>query len=128
MIGKLLYCSNCTRPNIIVAVNHIARYMSTPTTSHWEQAKRILRYLKGTPRFCITYNGKISTDMIMWQDASFADEDDRRSRSGFVAMMCGSNVAWGSKLHTTVALSTVEAEHIAICAARPRKFSFSASY
>jgi hypothetical protein len=89
LIGKLLYCSKGTRPNITLAVNSLARYMSTPTVSHREQAKRILRYLKGTPNFCITYNGKIPTDMIMWQDASFADGDDMRSRTGFVAMMCG---------------------------------------
>jgi hypothetical protein len=55
--------------------------------------------------------------MIMWQVASFADGDDRRSRTGFVAMICGSVVAWGSKPQSTVALSTVEAEYMAICAA-----------
>ena len=63
LIAKLLYCSNCTRPDITVAVNHLARYMSTPTVGHWEQAKKILRYLKGTPNFCITYNGKICRDI-----------------------------------------------------------------
>jgi hypothetical protein len=117
LIGELLFCSNCTRPDITVAVSHMAKYMLTPTVGHWKQAKRILRYLKGTTNFCITCNGKISTDMIMWQDASFADGDDRRSRTGFVVMMCGSVVAWGSKLQSTVALSTVEAEYMAICAA-----------
>jgi hypothetical protein len=54
--------------------------------------------------------------MIMWQDSSFADGDNMSSRAGCVAMMCGGIVAWGSKLHPTVALSTVEAEYMALCA------------
>jgi hypothetical protein len=33
MIGNLLYCSNCTRPDITVAVNHLSRPMSHPTGS-----------------------------------------------------------------------------------------------
>jgi hypothetical protein len=54
--------------------------------------------------------------MIMWQDSSFADGDNMRSRTGFVAMMCGGTVAWGSRLQSTVALSTVEAEYMALYA------------
>jgi hypothetical protein len=34
LIGKLLYCSNCTRPDITVDVNHLSRYMSKPTVMH----------------------------------------------------------------------------------------------
>ena len=117
LIGKLLYCSNCTRPDITTAVNHLSRYMGTPTVHHWAQAKRVLRYLNGTRSFCLTFNGNISLDPIMWQDSSFGDGDNRRSRTGFIAMMCGAPVTWGSKLQSTVALSTVEAEYMAISAA-----------
>ena len=117
LVGKLLYVSNCTRPDITVSVNHLSRYMSAPTARHWEQAKRILRYLKGTAEFCITFSGDISSDLLMWQDSSYGDGDNRRSRTGFVAMVCGGTVAWGSKLQSTVALSTTEAEYMALAAA-----------
>jgi hypothetical protein len=90
--------------------------MSKPTVMHWEQAKRNLRYLKGTTELRITFSGDISTEMAMWQDSSFADGDNMRSRTGIVAMMCGGTVAWGSRLQSTVALSTVEAEYMARCA------------
>ena len=97
LIGKLLYLSNCTRPDITVSVNHLSKYMSSPTKRHWEQAKRILRYLTGTTEFCLTFNGNISPTLIMWQDSSFADGENRRSRTGFAGMICGGTVIWGSK-------------------------------
>ena len=52
----------------------------------------------------------------MCQDSSFGDGDARRSKTGYVAMMCGSLVAWASKLHSSVALSTTEAEYMALSA------------
>ena len=74
LIGKLLYCSNCTRPNITMPVNHLSRDMTSTTMRHWEQAKRVLRYLSGTPNLgIITYNGKLPSNILMWQAASFAD-------------------------------------------------------
>jgi hypothetical protein len=90
--------------------------MTSATLRHWEQAKRVLRYLSGTLNLGITYNGQLSPEILMWQDSSFDDGDARRSRTGFVAMMCGSVITWGSKLQPTVALSTVEAEYMALSA------------
>jgi len=66
LIGKLLYCSKCTRPDITTVVNHLSKYMGTPTLNHWAQAKRVLRYLNSTGPFCLTSNGNISLDPIMW--------------------------------------------------------------
>ncbi len=68
---------------------------------------------QGTLNLGITYNGHLPSKILMWQDASFADGDDRRSRTGFVAMMSGSMIRRGSKLQPTVALSIVEAEYMA---------------
>ena len=109
LIGELLYCSNCTRPDITMDVNHLSRHMTSATVRHWEQGKRVLRYLSGTLNLGITHNGELPYKILMWQDAPFADGDDRRSRTGFVAMMCGSVITRGSKLQPTIALSTVEA-------------------
>ena len=72
LIGKLLYCSNCTCPDIITIVNHLSIYMATPTISHWAQAKRILRYLNGTKSLCLAFNGSISLYPIMWQTPHLA--------------------------------------------------------
>ena len=53
LVGKLLYLSNCTRPDITAAVNYLSRFMSSPTDVHWEQAKRVLRYVKGTMHYTL---------------------------------------------------------------------------
>ena len=113
-IGKLMYCSNCTRPDITMAVNHLSRYMTSATVRHWEQAKRVLRYLSGTKQLSLTFNGSLPLQLLMWQDYSFGDSDARRSRTGYVAMMRGSAVAWASKLQASVALSITEAEYMAL--------------
>ena len=100
-----------------MAVNHLSRYMTIATVRHWEQAKRVLRYLKGTSQLSITFNGRLPLKLLMWQDSSFGDGDARKSRTGYVAMICGSAIAWGSKLQPSVALSTTEAEYMALSAA-----------
>ena len=117
LVGKLNYLANCTRPDIAAAVSHLSRYMSHPTKRHWEQGKRVLRYLKGTVDYAITYSGDYTPLPTTWQDASYGDGPDRRSRTGFVTNMCGAAVLWGSKLQHSVALSTVEAEYMALAAA-----------
>lgn len=117
LVGKLLYLSNCTRPDITAAVNYLSRFMSNATEYHFQLAKRVLRYIKGTIKFGIVYSGTISPEPLCWQDASFADGPNRRSRTGFVVLMCGGAIIWGSRLQMTVALSTVEAEYMALAAA-----------
>ena len=118
LVGKLLYLSNCTRPDITAAVNYLRRFMSCPTELHWEHAKRVLRYIKGTMDYSLTYIGNCPPSPLCFQDASFGDGPDRRSRNAYVIIMCGAAIAWCSRLQSTVALSTaVEAEYMSLAAA-----------
>ena len=117
LVGKLAYASNCTRPDISAAVNFLTRFMSKPTEYTWSLAKRVLRYVRGTIDYSLVYHGSGDPIPACWQDASFADGPGRRSRTGFVILMCDAAVAWGSRLQVTVCLSTVEAEYVALCAA-----------
>ena len=52
---------------------------------------------------------------IAYSDADWAsDVNDRKSTSGYIFMISGAAVSWKSKKQTCVALSTAEAEYIAL--------------
>ena len=118
-IGSLLYLSTRSRPDIAFAVGKAARYCSQPSNSHWSAVKRVLRYLKGTTCLGLLYRPD-ELNLTGYSDADWAgDTEDRKSTSGYVFMMSGSAVSWRSKKQSSVALSTAEAEYVALsCAAQ----------
>ena len=56
LIGSLLYLSGWTRPDIAFSVNYLSRFLSCHDASHHQAALQVLRYLKGSPDFGITYS------------------------------------------------------------------------
>ena len=116
-VGSLLYLSTRSRPDIAFAVGNAARYCSQPSQLHWSAVKRIFRYLKGTSNLGLCYQPS-KTDLVGYSDADWAgDVNDRKSTSGYVFMMSGSPISWRSKKQSSVALSTAEAEYIALSSA-----------
>lgn len=111
-----MYISICTRPDISNTVMQLSRYMSSADKSHLEAAKRVVRYLKGHKRGLV-YRASSAAEYKLtgWADADFAgDLATRRSTSGYVFKMGDCTVDWRSKLQTTVAMSTTEAEYVAL--------------
>lgn len=47
-VGGLMYLAVCTRPDIAQVVYRLTWYMSKPIQVHWEAAKAVLQYVKGT--------------------------------------------------------------------------------
>ena len=114
LIGSLMYAAVGTRPDIAYAVNRLASFTANPTMCHWTAAKRILRYLKGTKTLGITYTNSQNTNFIGYSDASFANNYDRTSVSGYVFLLAEGAITWGSKKQNTISLSTAEAEYISL--------------
>ena len=118
MVGSLIYASISTRPDITHAVNQVARHMSAPTDVHMKMVKRIFRYLNGTRTHGLEYsNSKQSSKIVLsgYCDADWGgDLTDRKSTTGYCTFMNGNLISWQTKKQTTVALSTAEAEYMAI--------------
>ena len=118
LVGALLYVTVCTRPDIAFAVGQLARHMAAPTTDHWDSATRVARYLMTTAAEGITYQVGSLMPLMGYADASYAaDEDDRRSVGAAVFFVAGGPVSWRSRTQSIVALSSTEAEYIALCEA-----------
>uniref|UniRef100_A0AAV1UHT0 Reverse transcriptase Ty1/copia-type domain-containing protein n=1 Tax=Peronospora matthiolae TaxID=2874970 RepID=A0AAV1UHT0_9STRA len=114
-VGALMHLTTATRPDIAYAVSFVSRFMEKPQEEHWVAVKRIFRYLQGTKMHGICYKPSAKIDFRGYSDADWAgDLADRKSTSGYVFMLLGAPVSWGSKKQPSVSLSTSEAEYIAL--------------
>lgn len=114
LVGGLIYLANATRPDISFAVSTLSRFCSNPTMIHWKCAKRVLRYLKGTMDYSLQYK-TTREELKAYVDSDWAgDINDRKSCSGNVVILAGSPISWKAKKQQTVALSTMEAEYMAL--------------
>lgn len=112
LIGSLIYLTN-TRPDLSYAVSILSRFMQEPRDSHWNAAKRVLRYIQGTKDFGLLYTKTKNFVLGGYSDADFAGSiDDRASTSGYLMNMGSAAVSWSCKKQATVATSSAEAEYI----------------
>ena len=123
VVGMLMYICSNSRPDIQYAVHQCARFTHSPRASHEQAVMRILRYLQGTKTKGLVFRSSSTTSLDCYVDADFAglwnveNHDDSvcvKSRTGFVITLGGCPVIWCSKLQTEIALSTTEAEYIAL--------------
>ncbi len=121
LVGSLLYAAVATRPDVAYAVSTCCRFTSDPTVAHLTAAKRVLRYLRGTADYGLLYvwpetPGK--NDLIGYSDADWAgDRDSRRSTTGHLFLFSGAAISWLSQRQPVVALSSTEAEYVALSSA-----------
>jgi Reverse transcriptase (RNA-dependent DNA polymerase) len=118
VVGSLLYVAVMTRPDISNSVREVSRYMSAPGRAHWQACLRILRYLKGTADYKLTFDFSSTTtnmELAGYCDADHAsDIDTRRSVTGYIFFFGSAAVSWASRMQPTVAQSSTEAEYMAL--------------
>jgi hypothetical protein len=125
-VGMLLYLSGHLCPDIAFAVHQCARYTFNPTRRHELALIRIGRYLKGTINKGLIMPPSSNPHVDCYPDADFAglyghesslDPHCARSRTGYVILAFSCPVLWHSHLQTEIALSTMEAEYVALSTA-----------
>ncbi|KAL4182876.1 hypothetical protein AMTRI_Chr11g152410 [Amborella trichopoda] len=111
-VGSLMYAMSGTRPDVSFVMSLVSCFQSNLGEEHWKAVKRILRYLKGTMSYTLTYKGGTEIAIEGYLDASYlADPDDAKSISGYVFMHGGGAVSWKSKKQDILAMSTMESEY-----------------
>lgn len=114
LVGSLTYLALATRPDISFAASCLGQFNNSYGKAHWIAAKRVLRYLKGTLDLGLVYSAD-DKPLKGFVDSDWGNcLDDRRSYSGYVFALSGSPVSWDARKQRTVALSSTEAEYMAL--------------
>lgn len=97
-IGKFLYVSTGTRPDIAFGINFLSRFQGCYSQTHYKYAMRILKYSVKTKNLKLTYNNELSNvNLDCMVDSDFAgDVVNRKSTTGFVVRAFGNVVFWKS--------------------------------
>ncbi|XP_022004529.1 uncharacterized mitochondrial protein AtMg00810-like [Helianthus annuus] len=114
LVGALQYLT-ITRPDISYAVNQASQHLQAPTISHFQLVKRILRYVKGTITFGLSFSKPATTQLVGYLDADWARcVETRRSTYGYSIYLGGNLVSWSAKKQPTVSRSSCESEYRAM--------------
>lgn len=119
LTGKLNYLASTTRPDLIHSMSYLSQFNQCPHPEHLSAVRRVIRYLAGTTDRGIRYEKSTKDAMIVtYVDADWAQcPNDRRSYTGYISMLCGGAISWEAKKQPTVALSSTEAEYMALTSA-----------
>ena len=123
-LGVLNYLSTQVCAVVAYGVSKLGAFMQQADEHHMDAVDRILVWLGGHADEGIWYcKSKLGSlvSLLAYSDASYADKGQtgsgrRRSQSGIVILLCGCLIHWKSVGQKTVALSTAEAELIALSA------------
>ena len=113
-IGCMQYLLH-TRPDLSFSVGLLSRYMQEPNESHGAALKQVLRYIRGTVSLCVLFSRSSKLEVVGFSDSSHnVDEDDGKSTTGHVFYLDDSPITWRSQKQEIVALSSCEAEFMAV--------------
>ena len=116
VIRSLLYVMLGTRPDISYAVIKMAQFTSNPSSDHMNKAKQIICYFGSTPDLSLVFDGGSDKGSIAFCDSDWAsDKIKRKPQTGYFFQLAGASISWQSRAQKTIALSSTEAEYMALC-------------
>ncbi|KAI8435453.1 hypothetical protein MSG28_003756 [Choristoneura fumiferana] len=114
-VGALAYLTVGTRPDLAYAISVVSRTLENPSKEDIQKLKRILRYIKGTSDYGITFKKRCNAGILECNSNSDhgGDRSSGRSTSGILCLYSGGAISWASRRQTCVAISSTEAELVA---------------
>lgn len=112
-VGSLLYLAGTTRPDISYTVNVLSRHQVNLTVEEWNMVKRVFQYLSGTKNYGLIFLNT-SENMTIYSDASLSDCSNSITTCGYMIRLFGNAVACRTHKQQSVALSTCQAEYVAM--------------
>ncbi|GKF39599.1 hypothetical protein Tco_0119660 [Tanacetum coccineum] len=114
MVDTLMYLT-ASRPDLTFVVCMCARYQAKPTEKHLYAVKKIFKFLRGTVNRGLWYPKDSSIALTAYAYANHAGcQDTRRSTTGCMQLLGDILVSWSSKRQKSDAISSTEAEYIAL--------------
>ncbi|CAI7903857.1 unnamed protein product [Closterium sp. NIES-54] len=113
LVGCLMYLMTCTRPDLAYPLSLLARYVAPGRHRkvHWDDAKRVLRYLCSTSGMGLVLGGRARVVLTGHADAFWVDGlATQRSSQGYTFSLGSGSVSWRSTHSSSVLSSSCEAE------------------
>nr|GEY05190.1 ribonuclease H-like domain, reverse transcriptase, RNA-dependent DNA polymerase [Tanacetum cinerariifolium] len=117
LIGCLRYPLH-TRPDLSYYVGLLSRFMQEPRDQHMKAIRQVLRYVKGTKDYGITYKHNGGNKIHGYNDSSYGvNTQEGKGTTSIIFYYGESPISWSTQKQATVALSSCESEFIAATAA-----------
>ena len=140
-VGELLFAASRCRTDILFHVIKLSQFSSQPDEIHYKAVKNVFRYLRATldhglhfwrsnphptlpdtplPKVYKSNYESNSPDFSPYKLTTFVDSDwagdtsTRKSTTGYALYMAGAPILYKCQLQTIVALSSTEAEFVAV--------------
>lgn len=100
------------------SASYLSRYLKEPKVKHFKEAKRVLRYIKGTTDVGMRFTETLEPKLKGYSDSDWGGcREDLKSTTGYCFNIGSTVFSWQTSKQDTIAQSTAEAEYMALCAA-----------
>jgi hypothetical protein len=128
-VGSINFAAVITRQDVAKASSNLSQHLTNPGPVHLKAADRVLAYLERTKFLAIQYGGVVGSSqseaaicgedfqaclMEAFSDATFADNNDRKSSQGYLFTLASGPIDWKASKQQTVTTSSTEAELLAL--------------
>ena len=120
LLGMINYIAVQTRPDLLYVLSTLSKKASSPNKADFHALKRVIRYLIGTRHLGLFFRSGGEVKLTCMVDASYNTSDNAKSQTGYIFRLGDKNDAVfyaRSSKQNCVALSSTEAEYVAMCEA-----------